>query len=243
MAENKKFYYVRAEEKVILERAPQKFPALNKPDTGKFALGKCKDGVYKTTALYKADSPFIKKLTAKLDALYEKGVAEVAKVGATMPTATKKDRDAKEAFLKIQEKNPYFKADTDKEGNETGYVAVNVKLNVTDAKGNRKSFTMIDAKKNPMSRTVEIWGGTEAVIQANAKFYNLAGPKQSGISLELLAIQIVNLVGPTGGGGNRATADLGAFEETDGYETTEDSGEQTSSSNTSSDPAGEDEPF
>lgn len=236
MADKK--YFAGAEEKVTLPRAPQKFPALDKPDTSTFALGKCKDGVWKTTALYKADSTFIKELTAKLDALYDKGVADVAKVAATMPTTNAKEKKAKADFSVIQAKNEYFKADTDKEGNETGYVQVNVKLNVSTAKGVRNSFVLVDAKKTPMPRSTAIWGGTEAIIKANAKFYNLAGPKQSGISFQLLGMQVLNLVGP--GGGNRASVDASDFDEEEGHVYSE--GDSTASPRTD-DTTDEDVPF
>jgi hypothetical protein len=114
----------------------------------------------------------------------------------------------------IQAKNDYFKADTDKEGNDTGYVQVNVKLNVTTAKGVRNSFVLIDSKRNPLPRTTAIWGGTEAIIQAKAKFYNVAGLKQSGISFELLGIQVLNLVGPNG---SRDAISANDFEEEEGF--------------------------
>ncbi|CAB4165484.1 hypothetical protein UFOVP823_52 [uncultured Caudovirales phage] len=208
MAEKAKTPFVNVTKKMMLPKAPYKFPALTKPDTSTFSLGKCKDGVYKTGVLYKQNSDFIKKLTAELDALYERGVAEVAKAAATMPTASAKDKTNKKAFETIYPKNDYFKVDTDKEGNETGYVALNVKLSATTGKGVRNSFVLIDAAKNNLNRaTTEIWGGTEGITQVNAKFYNLAGPKQSGVSFELLGVQIINLVGPNGGSREQGSAD------------------------------------
>lgn len=211
MADEKKQKYINVSKKFVLPKAPQKFPSLDKPDTSKFSVEKCPDGVYKTSPLYKANDPFIKSLTKELDALYAKGVAEVEK--AEKP----KDR-------KVWPKNDYFKPDTDKDGNETGYVQINAKLAASNKKGDRNTFVLIDAGKKPVKRGTPIWGGTVAIVQVNAKFYNITGLKQSGISFELLGVQIINLVGPDGGG--RATADMDMFEEQEGFTAPEGEGSE-----------------
>lgn len=185
-----------------------KFPNLTKPSTHQFDTDKCAAGQYKVQVLYKPNDKALAAFEKTVNGIYDAGVALLEKEKAKAKTPKEKKA------LELQDRNPLHKPDTDKDGNETGFVVIQSKVAAEDKNGVPTKLIIVDAKKNPMPRNSEIWGGTTANVAVQAQFYN--SNMGSGVSLRLVGAQIINLVA---GGSNAAPtmAEIG-FEEAEGYE-------------------------
>jgi hypothetical protein len=155
------------------------YPRLTKPDTKYKA-----DGEYKVTLVLPAAEaqPLVKLID---DAMVE----SLKKARMENPTKAKS--------IKAAADKPY-KAVTDDEGNETGDIKFNFKMaaKVTSKKsGNtwEQKPAVFDAKLRPIPATVNVGGGSRVKVKFEMLlFYTpLVG---AGVSLRLLAVQILDLV-------------------------------------------------
>ena len=159
------------------------YPHLNRPDTKFHDLG-----------IYKADVSVpveeAKELMGKLTDYFKQNVGTAA---------NKFD-------------NTMFKLDVDEDGEPTG--TVTFKLRVKNRMGRDGSVwdrkpKMFDASLTPCPEA-NPWGGTEMRVNFEAYAWDAGGKK--GVSLQPVAIQIINLV--SGGG---ASAEGFGFEATEGF--------------------------
>lgn len=183
-------------------KATAKWAVLNKPDT-KFKP----EGEYRVTLVIpEADAQgFIEQL----DKLHAAAVAEVK---AQLLADPKKRLKAK--TMKT-ENMPYSK-DLDGEGEETGLVKFNFKAK---ASGKRKDLTewtfkprVFDAKGKPLAAGIQVWGGSVVKVAFQAKPYFVEASGQTGLTLSLQAVQVIEL--KTSGG---ADASAFGFTEEEGY--------------------------
>lgn len=173
------------------------FPHLTKPDTQYYALGE-----YKTKLVLdpkdEAVQAFIKALEDHRDAM----VAEYKKA------------NPKNKGYAVRQ---VFTQHLDKEGNDTGMIAINAsqKAVVESATKGTLNFSVliVDAKRNKYDGK-PIYGGTKAKLSVDVLCTALPAGKHVGISLKLVAVQVIELV--TGNGG--VSAESAGFGEEDGYE-------------------------
>ena len=171
-----------------------KFPSLSTPDYGNIKFPK-PDGEFKTGLIVSREvaQPLIDKLMPFWQEALNEGQIEFDK----LPLPTRK----KMGSMKEQ---PFFTDEYDPATEEeTGNVIFNVKTKyaILDRKTNEKRYNKIglfDSKGAPLA----------------------AGQGMAGISLRLVAVQVIDLVGP----GSRTAAQHG-FGKEDGYETSEDDAE------------------
>lgn len=187
------------------------WPRLNAPDT-KFDA----DGVFSVKLKWAGDDDAANSMIAKLCAL----------------------RD--EAFKQYLSENPKFKKvakvvdfahpELDDEGEETGFTVMNFKMKAKiTAKKTGKVYnmkpTIVNAKKVVLKNPPNIGGGSRLKVSFEVAPYFNAKDKEFGLSLRLVAVQIIELV--EFGGGGAAAND---FEEEDGWDgdgadSADDSGE------------------
>lgn len=173
------------------------FPHLTKPDTQYYALGE-----YKTKLVLDpkdaAVQAFIKTLEEQRD---------------TLVAAYKKENPKNKGYAV----RPVFTNVLDKEGNDTGMIAVNAsqKAVVESATKGTLNFSvlLVDAKRNKYDGK-PIYGGTKAKLSVDVLCTALPAGKHVGISLKLVAVQVIDLVTGTGG----PTAESAGFGEEEGYE-------------------------
>lgn len=176
------------------------YPRLSKPDT-KFKP----EGEYKVTLI--VDGETSAPLRAKIDAAMLTSLA-----------AAKKDLvPAKAKLIKAASDKPY-KPVLDEEGEETGKYSFNFKMKavIETRTGERinKRPSLFDAKGKPLDPAkVSVGGGS--VVKVSFEMYEFYTPAVgAGVSLRLLAVQIIKLVEYTGG---RDAAGYGFGVEEDGY--------------------------
>jgi hypothetical protein len=173
-----------------------KYPRLTKPDT-KFKA----DGEYKVTLVLPG---------AEAQGLIE----QIDNAMAESLVKARKENPTKAKTIKAATDKPY-KAETDDEGNETGNYTFNFKMaaKVTSKKnGNtwEQKPAVFDAKLRPLPASVNVGGGTTLKVKFEMyQFYTaLVG---AGVSLRLLAVQILDLVEYSRNGAE-------GFEAGEGYE-------------------------
>ncbi len=174
-----------------LEMTPRgiaKWITVNAPDT------KFKDeGEYRVTLLLKGKDA--DTLKARIDDAIKTAVVEAK--------ANKANEKHKKS---IKAADAPYKADVDKEGNETGFTAFNFKAK---ASGKRKDGTIwtfkprvFDATALPIDLTkVQVWGGSEVKVSYEMSLYGVSNysPKVgAGVSLKLAAVQVLKLKTGTG---------------------------------------------
>lgn len=201
------------------EKAPQYvtpagefyYPWVNRPDDRPIK-GKPQKPAYKLNLMYPANAPAWLKLKDKLDELveasYDKAVAE----------------NPKKKKLIVRQ-YPY-EMETDDEGEETGRVKLKLKQNASfkDKKTGeeRQVFVALyDASLNPIDRTkVSIYGGSVGTASFSTRPYLVDSTNGAGISLDLKAVQVLQLVTT----GERSGESYG-FAKEEGYEA-EDTSEE-----------------
>lgn len=180
-----------AKKSITTPRGVAVWPRLNKPDT-KFDA----DGVYQLAL----------KLEGKDAAAFKKLVDE--RVAESFKTAKE---DNKKAAKTIKTRHPY-EAETDDDGNETGATLFRFKMKAVGKNGKtgetwKNTVKLYDAKGKPTK--VMVGGGSSVKVSFNPRPYYMASNKEAGITMDLLAVQIIELV--QGG-----TAESYGFEEEDG---------------------------
>lgn len=176
------------------------WPKLDEPDT-KFEA----EGVYTTKLKLSAEAaqPYI-------DLIDKLAADHLAKCQAEESNPAKKKK------LKLTDDMPY-KADLDKEGNETGDMILSFKMKASGvSKKTGKPWTrkpaVFDAKGKALSPVPNIGGGS--VIKVSCIYEPWNNPKgEVGVSARLEAVQLIELRTF----GDRSAADHG-FDEEEGYE-------------------------
>jgi hypothetical protein len=195
-----------------------RYPALTKPDYGNDKFPK-PDGEYKVSLILTEDEaqPLIKALAPS----YEEAKANAEEEFKKLPVATRK----KLGEVKL---NDLYAIEYDKETEEpTGNVIFSFKMK---ASGKRKKDdsvwtskpALFDAKGKPLLKVPEIWGGTIGKVSYEAVPYFVAGQGAGGLTLRLVAAQIIELRS----GGQRDASDYG-FGEEDGFEADNSAEEST----------------
>lgn len=190
-----------------------RFPSLDKADTKFKASGEYKTGII----LSRADAQPI------LDALTKMGeemlVATKARLEESLKTETNGEKKGKikKALADLKLADLPVKPVFDDDGNETGDVILNFKMNAqrTDKKTG-KNIVMVpklfDGKGKPMPAT-PVWGGSTIKVAGQVvPFYTQA--VGAGASLRLSAVQIINLVNSNSAG----ASSFGFGVEEGGYE-------------------------
>lgn len=143
--------------------------------------------------------------------------------------ATWKKKNFKPQHLKKKAPLPY-ENEVDDDGQETGRMLFKFKTpafikNYRTGEETPNKPDLFDSKLNPIKD--EIWGGTKMKVSAQLRPYCVPAIGL-GIQLRLRGVQVLELVGPsTGGGGS------GGFTEEEGYEASP--GEETVEQDTSGD--------
>jgi Single-stranded DNA-binding protein, Bacteriophage T7 len=195
-----------------------KYPRLNEPDT-KFKA----EGEYSVKLIGRLDDPAVHAFVQKLMPLHEAAVKRA------------------EGLIKKGKKltvNPLFNTVFDETTEEdTGEIEFTFKMAASGEykngpkagqKWSRKPG-LFDAKGNAMVKAPSIWGGTVGKVsfevgvdrESGEPGYFVPGTGACGLSLRLLAVQIIDLVS----GGQRTAAAYG-FGEEEGYSASDDTTEE-----------------
>lgn len=219
--------------KPTIYRTPKgvlRYPRLRKPDHGTKDYPD-KDGAYKTDLVLSEKAAA--KLTKMLKPLYKEAEKEGRKAYGELKAATRKKND----FSMNDLSTPEY----DDDDNETGNVIFRFKKKASgtrkdDTKWKAFPPTLFDAGRKPIPKSVDPWGGSEAVVAFTVSPYFIPGTCTAGLKLALDAVQIIDLVQ----GGERSADDYG-FEEEDGYSAPEDDDEDEEDEDDSSSEDEEDE--
>lgn len=192
-------------------RGTWRYPKVDKPDYGTKDYPK-KDGEYSIQHVLKADAKATKELIAKLQPLYKEAEEQAAAEFKKLKVETRKK-------LGKVTMNPLFETVYDQETEKpTGDIVFKFKMK---AGGERKDGTkwtakprVFDAKGAPITKVPEIWGGSEGIVAFSARSYFIPGTGAAGLSLKLLAAQLLKLVQ----GGGRDASGYGFGAEEGGYE-------------------------
>jgi len=196
-----------------------KYPKLNEPDT-KFKA----EGEYSVKLIGNENDPAVQALMAKLVPMHEAAVARgkaLIKKGKSLSV------------------NPLFTQVYDETTEEpTGEVEFVFKMGASGTYKNGpkagQTWTrkpgLFDAKGNAMVKAPSIWGGTVGKVsfevgvdrESGEPGYFIPGTGTAGLSLRLLAVQVIDLVS----GGQRTAAGYG-FGEEDGYSASDDTNEDS----------------
>lgn len=195
--------------KLVSPKATFRYPKLNEPDYGTNDYP-IEGGAYSVQLVMSAQEA--KVLIDQLTPHYVKAIDEGQIKFDQLPVAQRK----KHGNLKEQ---PFFIEEFDKETEEpTGNVIFKFKMKASgkDKKTGKpwsRKPTIFDAKGAAMVNPPSIWGGTTGKVSFEVSPYFVQGQAMAGISLNLNAVQIIDL--RSGGGGNAESYGFGAE---DGYE-------------------------
>lgn len=199
--------------KVLTPKGIAIYPWLNKPDT-KFNP----EGEYRIRIKLTAEEA--QPIMDKLEEAAAKAVVD-ATAELNEKIATEKGEKlvkAKKALKELKIGDLPAKPDYDDEGNETGYVVINFKLKATrkDKEGNpvKQSPKLFDAAGAELSKSADIWGGSEVKVAGVVNPFYMAATNTVGVSLRLNAVQVLKL-----SSGNSGDADSFGFGKEDGYRT------------------------
>lgn len=176
-----------------------RFPCLNEPDPGQ-------EDWANYVPKYKVDLVF-EEAPAKLVRHIEDAIATARK------EAEDKSKAGKTRAKPTPANEPYF-PETDKEGDETGNVCFRfgAKSEFKDKSGKVKPIHigLFDTKKQPTTDEI----GMGSTIKVAYKAVPWVNPRlEYGCTLRIIAVQVIELVAPGGGG-----ADASMFDEEDGFE-------------------------
>lgn len=181
--------------RIVLPAGRLVFPALQKPDTKFNALGE-----WKTDIAFDPNDSNVQAVVTQLEE-----ILDTYKAAAI----------AENARLKSYSDKPVTAPEIDKDGNETGSVIIRAKQKCKVVSGgNNYEFDppkIVDAKKKDVTKPV--WGGTIAKVAVDVEGYAMASSRQFGVSLRLVAVQVLDL---KTGEGSADVNDL--FNSEEGYE-------------------------
>lgn len=216
------------------------WPKLTEPDHGtdKFPCSH-EWGDYKTKLRLDKSKPGVVAYLAKLDAHMSRALELAEAAFAELPV---KDRKRIGEPVADEPYSVVYDEDTEE---ETSFVELNFKMR---AGGNRKKDgkewkmkpSLFDALGKPITKKIEIWGGSTAIINADFEPYFVAGTGHYGLQRRLNAVQIIQLVAA---GGQRSADSYGFGAEEDGFsqdDYTADSGDDQDES--SADSGDDDDP-
>jgi hypothetical protein len=210
--------------KFTTPRGVFKFPRLDKPDYGNDQYP-CAEGQFKTSLILQSDDPATQALIAKLRPLHDDAV----RLGNEGFAALKPESRKKLKQLSV---NEFFTEVLDKVTEEpTGALEFKFKIKyatpIKNGKNAGKTWyrfpALFDAKGVPLNKyhadtgkvliqCPPIWGGSEGKLTFEVSPYFIGGTGTAGLSLTLLAGQIIKRVE----GGERSASEYG-FGEEDGY--------------------------
>jgi ssDNA-binding protein len=196
-----------------------KYPKLNEPDT-KFKA----EGEYSVKLIGNESDPAVQALMGKLVPMHQAAVNRgkaLIKKGKSLSV------------------NPLFNVVYDETTEEpTGEVEFTFKMAASGTYKNgpkagqkwTRKPGLFDAKGNAMANAPSIWGGTVGKVsfevgvdrESGEPGYFVPGTGTAGLSLRLLAVQVIDLVS----GGQRTAAGYG-FGEEDGYTASDDTSEES----------------
>lgn len=177
------------------------YPHLTEPDT-KFVKP---DGEYHTKFALVADDADTQAFTAQLEQILADYIDE-------------NPDELTPAQLKKAGRADLFEEEIDDEGNETGRLIFKFKLKAkvkTKTKEWSQSPRLFDANAQPITGDINIWTGSEGKVNVEVFPYYMATTKSFGLSLRVIAAQILKLVE----GGGASADDFGFGQEDDGYVT------------------------
>jgi hypothetical protein len=158
-----------------------KYPWLNKPDT-KFDP----QGVYRVQLAL--DPEKHEEFLARLDEMVEKSVAQ-----AKADLRKNKPQDIDKIIVK-----PAYEKEYDSDGEETGMVEIKFKMkHIINTKNGDITLTpdLFDGKGNVINpKEVNIYGGSKMRINFTPRAYYMASTKMAGVSMQLNAVQVIELV-------------------------------------------------
>lgn len=180
------------------------WPWLNKADDRPIK-GKPQTPAYKLNLRYPANAPAWLKLKEKIDELVE----------ASFDKAVAENPKKKKLIVRAY---PYS-MDTDDDGEETGYVTFKLKQNAS-FKDKRTgdvraaNVALFDAQLRPIDRAkVMIYGGSTGTASFSTRPYLVDSTNGAGISCDLKAVQVLNLVTSS-----QRSGESYGFAKSEGYE-------------------------
>lgn len=197
-----------------------KWATLNKPDT----MFK-KEGAYRVTLLLTPEDakPVID--------LIDKGIEEAKAMWKEDPKLRAK---------KLKEADTPYKQDVNKEGEETGKIAINFTAKASGTKKDGSPWTfrppVFDAKGNVLPKNVVVFGGSVVKVAYQIRPF-VSAPVGAGVSMKLEAVQVLELKAL----GERAASSYG-FGEEEGYVSEEEGSAAEGGEAGASDSAAEENP-
>ena len=181
-----------------------KFPYLNRPDT-KFNA----DGEYRVQLLLDPNDEQVQEFLQRLDELTDEAVEKV-----------KDDlvKEGKKAKAKAVKRRAAYKNEEDQDGEPTGMVEVKfrckAKVKTKDGRVIELRPAIFDAKAKPVEN-LDIYGGSVIKVNFTPSPYYVASSGEAGITLQLNAVQVIELVSKAGD-----AASFG-FTEEEGFDSSE----------------------
>lgn len=211
--------------RIVTPQGVAKFPYLTTPDT-QFNS----DGEYKVNIILDPADPDVQPFLDRLDEL---ATEAVEKAKTDLIAGAKTPKLGERAAEAVIPQEPY-REDLDSEGEPTGKIEVRFK---TRARGTRKdgsvwtrTVNLFDAKGKPLGEGVAVYGGAVIKVNFTPNPYYVAGTKAAGISLQLNAVQVLEL-------SSGADASFYGFSSEEGF----DSEDDAASSEGSNDDGGEED--
>lgn len=168
------------------------------------------------------DNPKTQDFIKRIDALGEETLKELRKD----PKKSKTPAIAKA----WQIKNCPYKAETDDDGNETGFTIFTMKsthsgVSKKTSKPWKRSVPLFDSKGKPLPKakdgtyTVAVWGGSEGYATFTMAGYGQTTSVGAGVKLSLEAVKVIKLV--SGGERDQSAYGFDDTDEEDGFDASE----------------------
>lgn len=183
--------------RIVGPKAPFVYPKLSEPDYGTEKYPK-KGGEYSSKQRLELADPETQKLLDKLQPFYEEALEVGAQQFSELKVADRKK-------LGEMKSNPLYETEYDEETEEeTGFILIKAKMaaSYTPKRGpqagktKKMKPTIFDARGKPMKNVPDIWGGTIGRLSFYTSPYFVEGQGTAGLSLRLVAAQIIELIGP-----------------------------------------------
>ncbi|WP_412058455.1 hypothetical protein [Bartonella sp. DGB2] len=179
-----------------------KYPHLTEVDYGTQAFPN-KEGSYNTRLILKAQAPTTQAFIEKLDAFMEQAKQWAEEQLEQLPVKTRKDIE-RGGGLKAQA--PYSELYDDTTEEPLGEIEFRFKKKASGVGKDAKTWQsspppLFDASKPPkrIDKKLEIWSGSQAIINADYLPYLVASSGTYGLTARLNAVQIIELVNREGG--------------------------------------------
>lgn len=190
---------------VMLPKGKARYPHLNEPDEYEGQRA------YKVDLIVDATDPKVEALIEHLEELRAEAMAEAVKEA--------KGNKAKLKKLEAFTEHPVVQPLLDEDGEETGEVFFRCKSNASFTRNGKTieiSPDLVDAKKRKLKRNVRIGGGSTIKVAVTPIPYCMAGTKLYGVSLRLVAVQVIELQ-QGGGAGDMFDEEEGFDSDSDDY--------------------------